>query len=100
MVCHADVSRSGADSFAVLIPTSLVDATFQEAIVVVEISKAVVERGSKRLVVAISNLVGHFEEILPILPARNREVWLFGLVDDLGADILISSHAPAGQDAV
>ena len=68
MVCHADVFRSGADSFAVLMPTSLVDATFQEAIVVVEISKAVVEKGRKKLVVAINSLVGQFEDVLPILP--------------------------------
>ena len=67
MLCHADVFRLGADSFAVLIPTSLVDATFQEAIVVVEMSKAVVERGRRRLVVAINSLVDHLKEGSTIL---------------------------------
>lgn len=67
MLCHDDVLRSGADSFAVLIPTSLVDATFQELIVVVEISKAVVTEGMTRLAVAINAPMGHLGVVLPIL---------------------------------
>lgn len=67
MLCHDDVLRSGADSFAVLIPTSFVDATFQELIVVVEMSKAVVTEGVTILAVAINALMGHLGVALPIL---------------------------------
>lgn len=47
IVYHDEVFKSAEDSFAVLMPTSLVDATCQEAMVVEEMSAA--EVGGKRL---------------------------------------------------
>lgn len=64
MVYHDEVSNSGADSFAVLIPTSLVEATFQELIAVVDMSKAVAAGRMTKLVDTNNSGNDHREAIL------------------------------------
>lgn len=91
IVYHDDILRSGADSSAVLIPTSLVEATFQKASVVVEMSKALM--AGRLTMPAEANKSGkdHRGVILPMSVlfeccalTRERErdeddIWLAGL---------------------
>ena len=67
IVYHDEVLRSGAESFAVLIPTSFVEATFHEAMVVVEMSNALMMGILVRLAVANNSRAGQHRVALPML---------------------------------
>ena len=69
IVYHDEVFRPGADSFAVLMPTllSLVDATFQDAMAVVEISKAAVRGRLINVAATTSNRVDHVTVLSPMI---------------------------------
>ena len=73
MVYHDDVFRSGYDSFDVLMPTSFVDATFQEVMVVVDKSIAAATGGLATSITR-SSRVSHAMLVLIVIM-----VWCLGL---------------------